>query len=206
MTANDRRADVDHRVRNAVSPGLFTAFGAAAAASARQVTPRPRRRRHGGEAGGHADDHADDHAEEPNDRGGPSEPDPNPPTRQRQVPPSEGPSPVNPAPRPRRRVRTVAVRERWHIQLLLLAVAAEGPRSGGAFRDLVHERSGGVFDVPDRIVYRELQRLRQNRLLDMTFEDGRRRYHLTRLGERILTSRRLQWETFRRGFDGVLEE
>lgn len=105
---------------------------------------------------------------------------------------------------PRPRLRVVRVRDRDQVTALLLAVAGTGPASGREFVDLVRERSDGVFALSEATVYREVQRLVNDRLIRVTRRGGARRYLLTALGERILGSRRRDWAAFSHGFDNVL--
>lgn len=103
----------------------------------------------------------------------------------------------------RRPFRTVRVRDRQDVDVLLLAVASEQPTGGRAFIELVRERSGGTLILTESTVYRELRRLRTNRLIRLIDRGGVRRYLLTELGERVLATRRRQWEAFSGGFDAV---
>jgi DNA-binding PadR family transcriptional regulator len=106
---------------------------------------------------------------------------------------------------PRRRFHGVKVRDRQHVDMLLLAAATTGPANGRELIDLVRERSGGLIQLPVNTVYRELHRLANNRLMRTTSSGSARRYLLTPLGERVLATRRREWETFSHGFDRVLE-
>jgi DNA-binding PadR family transcriptional regulator len=111
---------------------------------------------------------------------------------------------IDAAPMVRRRFGVVPVRDRQHVDLLLLAAAAEGAATGYELVDLVRERSGGLFVLPVRTVIRELHRLVRNRLMQAAGTEGVRRYSLTPLGERVLAARQREWEAFSRGLDGVL--
>jgi DNA-binding PadR family transcriptional regulator len=108
-------------------------------------------------------------------------------------------------PAPRRRPRITRIRDRQHIDMLLLAMAARGPATGRELVDLVRGRSGGVFVLSPATVYRELHRLRNDRLMQDTWQSGSRRYRLTSFGERVLASRRREWQTFSHGMNLVLE-
>ena len=101
----------------------------------------------------------------------------------------------------RRRFGGVKVRDRQHVDRLLLAAATNGPASGYELIDLVRERSEGILMLPVRIVYYHLHRLTNNRLMDRSA----RRYLLTPLGKRVLATRRREWEAFSYGFNRVLE-
>jgi DNA-binding PadR family transcriptional regulator len=99
----------------------------------------------------------------------------------------------------------VNVRDRQHVDVLLLAAATKGPAGGRELIDLVRRRSGGLFVLPVSTVYRELHRLTNNRLMQVAWSGNARRYQLTPLGERVLATRRREWEAFSHGFDRVLE-
>jgi DNA-binding PadR family transcriptional regulator len=96
------------------------------------------------------------------------------------------------------------IRDRRHVDLLLLAAATDGPASGRELVDLVRERSDGAFALSLRIVIHQLHRLTNNRLMQATEGAGARRYLLTPLGERVLAARRREWEAFSRGLDRML--
>ena len=55
------------------------------------------------------------------------------------------------------------------------------------------------------VVFHELHRLANNRLMQVTGNGRARRYSLTPLGERVLTTRRREWEAFSHGLNGVLD-
>jgi DNA-binding PadR family transcriptional regulator len=109
------------------------------------------------------------------------------------------------APAPRRRFGVVKVRDRQHVDLILLAAATKGPATGHELIDLVRERSDGLFELSLRIVIHELHRLANNRLMQVTGNGRVRRYSLTPLGERALATRRREWEAFSHGLNRVLE-
>jgi PadR family transcriptional regulator len=87
-----------------------------------------------------------------------------------------------------------------HMDLLLLAVLADGPLHGYAVIEALKARSGGVFELPEGTIYPALHRLEQERLLTSawTVEDGRRRrtYRLTARGRRGLQQEAQRWEVF----------
>lgn len=87
-----------------------------------------------------------------------------------------------------------------HMDLLLLAVLADGSLHGyGVIQRLV-TRSGGRFDLPEGTVYPALRRLEQAGLLQSawTRAEGRRRreYRLTSAGRRALARERRGWAEF----------
>jgi DNA-binding PadR family transcriptional regulator len=106
---------------------------------------------------------------------------------------------------PRRRARVVTVRDRQHVDMLLLAAAAAGPANGRELVDRVRERSGGRFVLSLRIVVHQLHRLANNRLMRVVGDGRFRRYSLTPLGERVLATRRREWNAFSHGFNRVLD-
>ncbi|MFC5232986.1 PadR family transcriptional regulator [Pseudonocardia zijingensis] len=107
----------------------------------------------------------------------------------------------------RRRSGVVKVRDRQHVDLLLLAAATTEPANGYEMIDRVRERSDGLFELPLGVVIRALHRLVTNRLVQVTGGGGGRvrRYSATPLGMRVLATRRREWEAFSRGLDNVLD-
>ncbi|SRR5258706_7345892 len=87
-----------------------------------------------------------------------------------------------------------------HLDLLLLAVLAEGPAHGYAVIDSLRQRSGGTFDLPEGTVYPALHRLeRQGFLGSHWSEDSARRkriYQLTPSGRQALANRQEEWKKF----------
>ena len=112
---------------------------------------------------------------------------------------------ADPAPTPRPRFRTVPVRHREDMAVLLLAAAGHSPGNAAHLIDVVRRLSGGIFSLPEHTVYHALHRLRNNRLMRVSWEDGTRRYLLTPLGERVLETRRREWAAFSEGMDRVLD-
>lgn len=106
---------------------------------------------------------------------------------------------------PSRRFRTVQVRDRRFIHTFLLAAAKTAP-TGPMLIDFVKEGSDGVFDLSPGVVYRELHRLEKERLITVRRDSRERRYTLTELGQRILASRRGEWEAFSHGVTRLFEE
>jgi DNA-binding PadR family transcriptional regulator len=106
---------------------------------------------------------------------------------------------------PRRWLGVVEVRDRRHLDLLLLAAATKGPANGHELIDLVRERSDGLFVLSLRVVIHELHRLAHNRLMQVTGNGRVPRYSLTPLGERVLATRRREWEALSHGLNRVLD-
>jgi PadR family transcriptional regulator, regulatory protein PadR len=96
-----------------------------------------------------------------------------------------------------------------HLDALLLAVLAGGPRHGYAVIEELRSGSGGAFDLPKGTVYPALHRLEQAGLVRGTWstESGRRRrtYQLTAAGRRRLGAERTTWTQFSAAMSAVLE-
>jgi PadR family transcriptional regulator, regulatory protein PadR len=95
-----------------------------------------------------------------------------------------------------------------HLDLLLLAILAEGPAHGYAVIETLRRRSGGTFDLPEGTIYPALHRLESQGLLcsDWTEEKGRRKrtYRLTPKGKQALASRQQEWQAFSRAVDATI--
>ncbi len=94
-----------------------------------------------------------------------------------------------------------------HLDALILAVLAAGPRHGYAVIEELKQRSGGELALPEGTVYPALHRLEAAGLLTSAWSDGGRRrrvYELTRRGTRDLGERRTEWRDFSRAIEAVL--
>ena len=95
-----------------------------------------------------------------------------------------------------------------HLELLVLAVLADGDRHGYAVIDELRRRSDDAFDLPEGTVYPALHRLEKSGLLasDWSVVGGRRRrtYRLTAKGQKALSEQRRSWEAFACAVSGVL--
>jgi DNA-binding PadR family transcriptional regulator len=95
-----------------------------------------------------------------------------------------------------------------HLDALILAVLADGPRHGYAIIVELARRSGGSLSLPEGTVYPALHRLEEAGLLSSVWsaESGRRRrvYELTRRGRRELGVRRGEWREFVNTMEAVL--
>ena len=87
-----------------------------------------------------------------------------------------------------------------HLDLLLLAILADGPAHGYAVIESLRQRSDGQFDLPEGTVYPALHRLESQGLLGSHWsEDSARRkriYHLTPKGQQVLSNRQTEWKKF----------
>lgn len=96
-----------------------------------------------------------------------------------------------------------------HLDVLLLATLADGPRHGYAVKEALREGSGGRFDLPTGTVYPALHRLEDAGLIAGVWSvlDGRRRrtYRLTAAGRRRLTDDRANWRDFATAVTMLLE-
>jgi DNA-binding PadR family transcriptional regulator len=87
-----------------------------------------------------------------------------------------------------------------HLDGLLLATLAAGPRHGYAIKEALRAGSGGRFDLPTGTVYPALHRLERAGLIAGSWSTvgGRRRrsYQLTPAGRRALSDERSSWQEF----------
>jgi PadR family transcriptional regulator, regulatory protein PadR len=87
-----------------------------------------------------------------------------------------------------------------HLDALLLATLADGPRHGYAIKEELRAGSDGHFDLPTGTVYPALHRLERAGLIRGSWStvNGRRRrsYQLTTAGRRALNQERLAWQEF----------
>jgi DNA-binding PadR family transcriptional regulator len=95
-----------------------------------------------------------------------------------------------------------------HLDMLLLAALAAGPRHGYALIEQLRAQSQEVFDLPEGTVYPALHRLERDGLVSSTWtvQDGRKRrvYAITRRGIRSLEDRKAAWATFAAGVQLVV--
>ena len=88
-----------------------------------------------------------------------------------------------------------------HLDALLLATLAAGPRHGYAIKEALRVGSGGRFDLPTGTVYPALHRLERAGLIRGSWStvNGRRRrnYELTPSGRRALNQERDLLRDFR---------
>jgi DNA-binding PadR family transcriptional regulator len=97
-----------------------------------------------------------------------------------------------------------------HLDALLLAALADGPRHGYAVKEALRAGSSGRFDLPTGTVYPALHRLEEAGLITGTWSvtDGRRRrvYRLTAAGRRMLDRDRAAWREFAAAVTTLLEK
>lgn len=96
-----------------------------------------------------------------------------------------------------------------HLDLLLLAVLADGAKHGYSVIDELRERSDDTFDLPEGTVYPALHRLQKGGFLTSEWSEvqGRRRrtYRLTDKGRGALGEQRLAWDQFADAVASVLK-
>ncbi len=94
------------------------------------------------------------------------------------------------------------------LDLLLLAVLADGPLHGYAVIAALRARSDGAFDLPEGTVYPALHRLEAAGLLRSSWQrlEGRKRrvYELTRAGLAARGAEWTRWRQFVARIDAVL--
>jgi len=95
-----------------------------------------------------------------------------------------------------------------HLDLLLLAVLAEGAAHGYAVIESLRQQSGGLFDLPEGTIYPALHRLEAQGLLKSHWrEDAPRRrrvYELTTKGQQSLAKRQGEWKSFSRAVNATV--
>jgi PadR family transcriptional regulator PadR len=96
-----------------------------------------------------------------------------------------------------------------HLDVLLLATLANGPRHGYAIKEALRDGSAGRFDLPTGTVYPALHRLEHAGLITGIWSvvDGRRRrtYSLTDAGHQRLAGERASWHDFAHAVTAFLE-
>ena len=97
-----------------------------------------------------------------------------------------------------------------HLDALLLATLADGPRHGYAIKEALRVGSGGRFDLPTGTVYPALHRLERAGLIGGSWSmvNGRRRrsYQLTAAGRRALGQERSAWQEFSTAVTALLRD
>jgi PadR family transcriptional regulator PadR len=95
-----------------------------------------------------------------------------------------------------------------HLDLLILAVLAEGPKHGYVVIEELRRRSDEAFDLPEGTVYPALHRLEAAGAIaaEWSTASGRRRktYQLTEAGRSALGEQRRSWEEFSTAVGHVL--
>lgn len=96
-----------------------------------------------------------------------------------------------------------------HLDGLLLAVLAAGPRHGYGVMQALRVRSDGAFDLPTGTVYPALRRLERAGLIRGVWSSvsrrRRRTYELTPAGHRVLGEERSSWQRFSTVVSDLLE-
>ena len=96
-----------------------------------------------------------------------------------------------------------------HLDLLLLAVLADGAKHGYAVIEQLRERSEEALELPEGTVYPALHRLQKGGFLTSEWSEvhGRRRrtYRLTDKGQSALGEQARSWEEFTKAVGGVLQ-
>jgi PadR family transcriptional regulator PadR len=99
---------------------------------------------------------------------------------------------------------------RGQLELMVLAVLADGPLHGYAVITELRRRSEEAFDLPEGTVYPVLHKLQQEGHISSTWSDvggrARRTYRLTRRGAAGLEEQRRSWVSFRTAVSRVLGE
>jgi PadR family transcriptional regulator, regulatory protein PadR len=96
-----------------------------------------------------------------------------------------------------------------HLDTLLLASLADGPRHGYAVREALRAGSAARFDLPTGTIYPALRRLEAAGLVRGTWSEAggrsRRTYELTPAGCQRLSRDRAAWRDFAAAMSAILE-
>lgn len=96
-----------------------------------------------------------------------------------------------------------------HLDLLLLSALERRPAHGYAIAEILRDRSGGAFDLPEGTLYPALHRLEHDGWVHSRWSDetGRRRriYELTERGRGRLAERQSEWRAFAQAVHQVVE-
>ena len=96
-----------------------------------------------------------------------------------------------------------------HLDLLLMAVLADGAKHGYAVIEELRARSNDALEIPEGTVYPALHRLQKGGYLTSEWSEvrGRRRrtYRLTERGRGALGEQRRSWEDFSQAVGSVLQ-
>lgn len=96
-----------------------------------------------------------------------------------------------------------------HLDMLLLAVLADGPSHGYAVIEQLRARSADAFDLPEGTVYPALHRLERSGLLSSDWDSSagrpRRVYRITTRGRSRLGEQRAAWTEFAGAVSFILE-
>ena len=95
-----------------------------------------------------------------------------------------------------------------HLDLILLAVLAQGPAYGYGLMRTLRDRTSGMLDLSEGTIYPVLHRLEQAGFLEsrvMTVRTRRRRlYRLTPTGHREMNRLKREWEQFSLGVERLI--
>jgi DNA-binding PadR family transcriptional regulator len=95
-----------------------------------------------------------------------------------------------------------------HLDLLLLAILADGPAHGYAVIEQLRRRSSEAFDLPEGTVYPALHRLERSGFIESRWDASaarrRRVYALSPSGGSALAERRSEWRGFQAAVDAVV--
>lgn len=93
-------------------------------------------------------------------------------------------------------------------EILILSLLVERPMYGYEISQQLEQRSGGYFEMKEGLLYPALHRMQQKGWLSTEWRtvDGRRRkyYALTALGREILDEQAVEWKTFLKELNALL--
>ncbi len=97
---------------------------------------------------------------------------------------------------------------RGNLDMLLLAILADGPDHGYSVLQALRGRSAETFAMPEGTIYPALHRLEKAGLLasDWDTSTGRKRrvYSVTKRGQSMLAAKRTEWAGYVQAVEAVL--
>lgn len=98
---------------------------------------------------------------------------------------------------------------RGHTDTIILGLLAEGDRYGYGITKMVHEHSGGLYELKEATMYSSLKRLEKEGHITSYWGDetqgGRRRYyHITPSGRELYLSNKKNWDYAKKILDRLL--
>ncbi len=96
-----------------------------------------------------------------------------------------------------------------HTDTIILNLLMEGDKYGYEIRNLILERTGGVWELKESTMFSSLKRLEDEGAVDSYWGDeshgGRRKYYrITNRGKRIYLQNKHNWEMAKRLLDHLL--
>lgn len=100
---------------------------------------------------------------------------------------------------------------RGHTDTIILKLLIDGDKYGYQISKLIHENSGGEYELKEATMYSSLKRLEKDGRIVSYWGDasqgGRRKYYqITEMGKQTFLENKSNWELTKRMLDQLLEE